>query len=355
MSLQLEIRIQRAQQDLEVALELPAEGITALHGPSGCGKTTLLRVIAGLEPQATGRIQMGDEVWQDGTSFLPPHRRPIGFVFQEASLFAHLDVRGNLQFGWKRVPEEQRRLHWREAAALLGLEEMLDRRVHHLSGGERQRVAIARALAVQPRLLLMDEPLSALDRSSRTTILPYLEQLHRNLALPVVFVSHAVEEVARLADTLVLMERGRVLAQGPTAELASRLDLPLSAGGDAGALVMTEHARFDARDHLTMLRFRGGHFAVPGQVEDDGAPVRLRVLARDVSLTLAAQESTSIQNIFPARVVDHREEGEAQMLVRLDLAGTALLSRVTRKSWRELDLRNGAEVFAQVKSVGLLR
>ncbi|MGB0953587.1 MAG: molybdenum ABC transporter ATP-binding protein [Planctomycetota bacterium] len=354
MSLKLQFRIPRSQQDIDVALELPATGITALFGPSGCGKTSLLRAIAGLERHDVGRLEVAGEVWQGDGVFLAPHRRRIGYVFQEASLFAHLKVQGNLEFGWKRVPAAERRLHWQEAAELLGLEDLLQRRTHTLSGGERQRVAIARALAVQPRLLLMDEPLSALDRESRAAILPYLERLHRELQLPMIYVSHALEEVARLADHLVLMERGQVLAEGPVTQLLSRLDLPLTTGPDAGAMIESRVQAFDPQYHLSTLQFSGGSFAVPGEVLQQGEDVRLRVLARDVSLTLEHQASTSIQNIFAATVVGHRPEGEAQVLVRLDLQGTDLLARVTRKSWQELDLGDGTSVFAQVKSVGLL-
>lgn len=354
MSLQLHFQIPRSHHNIDVALDLPTSGITALFGASGCGKTSLLRAIAGLEQHGVGRISMDGEVWQDAETFVAPHQRPIGYVFQEASLFAHLNVEGNLAFGWKRVPEAQRRLHWKEAAELLGLADLLQKRTHTLSGGERQRVAIARALAVNPRLLLMDEPLSALDRDSRAAILPYLEGLHQALQLPVVYVSHALEEVARLADHLVLMDCGKVVAEGAVSTMLSRLDLPLTTGPDAGALIEATVESFDPQYHLSTLQFPGGAFAVPGEVLQKGEGVRLRVLARDVSLTLEHQASTSIQNIFAAQVVGHRAEGDAQVLVRLDLNGTDLLARVTRKSWQELGLGDGSTVFAQVKSVGLL-
>lgn len=354
MSLHLRFRIPRPAHAIDVDLELPSSGVTALFGASGCGKTSLLRAIAGLEQHDVGRIVMDGEIWQGEGGFVAPHRRPIGYVFQEASLFAHLDVQQNLMFGWKRVPQEERRVHWQEAAELLGLEDLLSRRTHTLSGGERQRVAIARALAVNPRLLLMDEPLSALDRDSRAAILPYLERLHAELQLPVLYVSHALEEMARLADHLVLMERGKVLAEGSITSMLARLDLPLSAGQDAGSMIEASVVSFDPQYHLTSLRFPGGTFAVPGQVLTEGQAIRLRVLARDVSLTLEQQGSTSIQNIFPAEVQGHRAEGDAQVLVRLLLKETVMLARVTRKSWQELGLGDGSRVFAQVKSVGLL-
>ncbi|MGA7303844.1 MAG: molybdenum ABC transporter ATP-binding protein, partial [Rhodothermales bacterium] len=219
MTIDARFHIERDAFDMDVDLSVPAYGVTALFGPSGCGKTTLLRAIAGLERHSGGFLKVGDSIWQDQDVFLPPHRRPIGYVFQEASLFPHLSVRGNLDYGKKRVPDSERLLPLDQAVALLGIEPLLERKPNSLSGGERQRVAIARALAVSPRLLLMDEPLASLDLQRKQEILPYIESLRRELEIPVIYVSHLPDEVARLADHMVLLEAGRVRASGSVQEL----------------------------------------------------------------------------------------------------------------------------------------
>jgi len=354
MNIQARFNIRRGDFTLDLDLEFPARGVTALFGPSGCGKTTLLRAMAGLEHDPDGYCRVQDEVWQDGGQFLPPHRRPLGYVFQEASLFPHLSVRRNLEYGLKRVPAERRRVGLDEAAELLGVQRLLERRPKGLSGGERQRVAIARALLTSPRLLLMDEPLAALDRASKREILPYLERLHDELAMPVLYVSHSAEEVARLADHLVLLEAGRLRADGPIGELLTRLDLAREQGAEAEAVIQARVAGHDAEFHLSYLEFPGGRFCVARNSLPEGQPARLRVLARDVSLTLERQSGTSILNIFPATVDGLAEDGPAQMLVRLDIGGTPLLSRITRKSASVLELAPGRQVYAQVKAVALV-
>jgi len=220
MTLALSVMLARRGFALEVDCEIPGRGITALFGRSGCGKTTLLRCIAGLERIARAQIRFNGDIWQDDTHFIPTHRRSVGYVFQESSLFPHLDVRGNLEFGLRRVPAAQRRIRFDEAVTLLGLEALLKQRAQQLSGGERQRVAIARALLTSPQLLLMDEPLSSLDQTSKAEILPHLERLHDELSIPVLYVSHALGEVMRLADHLVMLDAGRVQAAGPLQEVA---------------------------------------------------------------------------------------------------------------------------------------
>jgi len=241
MSASILARLTLARDDftLDVDLQLPGSGISALFGHSGSGKTSCLRCLAGLERAASAYIEVNGEVWEDSASgfFLPPHRRPIGYVFQEASLFPHLSVRANLEFGWRRVPAAQRKVSLEQACALLGIGHLLERRPATLSGGEAQRVGIARALLSSPRLLLLDEPLAALDGPRKREILPYLEHLHEELQIPLVYVSHAQDEVARLADYLVLLEQGKVLASGPIIETLARLDLPLAQGDDAGVVL----------------------------------------------------------------------------------------------------------------------
>jgi len=346
--------IQKGDFRLDLDLNLPAHGISSVFGPSGCGKTTLLRAIAGLESHKDGFLKVGETLWQDKNLFIPPHRRPLGYVFQEASLFTHLSVRGNLEYGLKRIPPVERRIGLQQAVDLLAIGPLLERSVTHLSGGERQRVAIARALAVSPRLLLMDEPLAALDQKRRQEILPYLESLHDELDIPVIYVSHSPDEVARLADHLVLLDNGRITAVGEIQDMLTRLDLPLSHGNDAEALIKATVAEHDDQYHLTHLDFPGGRFTVTRKDLPLGHAVRLRVAARDVSLTLEHQQRTSILNIFPARVDEITSDGKAQVMVRLMVEDVPLLARITRKSASVLDLQPGKRIYAQTKSVALL-
>jgi len=354
LSIETRFRIERPAFVLDVAGSFPGEGVTAVFGPSGCGKTTLLRAIAGLERDDGGYCRVGDKVWQGEGLFLPTHRRPLGYVFQEPSLFPHLTVRRNLEYGLKRVPAAERRVDLAQAVELLGVKALLNRLPGGLSGGERQRVAIARALLASPRLLLMDEPLAALDRRSKAEILPFLEGLHAELAMPIVYVSHALDEVTRLADHLVLMEEGRIRAAGPVAAMLTRLDLPLAHGDDAEAVVEARVVGHDEEYHLTELEFPGGRIAVSREALPLGHRVRLRFLARDVSLTLERQTGTSILNILPVVVTAVAEETSSQMMVRLDAEGVPLLARVTRKSAETLSLAPGRQVFAQIKSVALV-
>lgn len=340
---------------LDVDAQFPARGVTALFGPSGSGKTTLLRCIAGLE-HAQGSLQVGDEVWQDEQNFLPVERRPLGYVFQEASLFPHLSVRANLEYGYRRIQPAARKVQAEQVIEWLGLRPLVDRRdPAQLSGGERQRVAIGRALLTSPRLLLLDEPLSALDTASKQEILPYLERLHRELNIPLLYVSHALDEVARLADYLLLLERGRVIADGALETTLARIDLPTAHYDDAGAVIEAVVLRHDAAYHLTQLDYGAGTLWVGQTAQAAGSRVRARVLARDVSIALQHAHDTSISNILPARIAEIRDEGADKVLLRLALGERhMLLSRITRRSRDLLDLRVGLEVFAQVKSVALM-
>ncbi len=342
--------------ELDVSLDLPGRGISALFGPSGSGKTTILRCIAGLERPRVAALVVDGCVWHDETAglFVPTHRRPLGYVFQEASLFPHLSVLGNIHYGRSRVPEAERRVSLDHAVDLLGIGELLDRLPDRLSGGERQRVAIARALATSPRLLLMDEPLAALDLERRREVLPYLERLHGELEIPVIYVSHQPDEVARLADHLVLLDGGRVTASGPLEELLTRLDLPIAHGDTAGTVIETTVAGHEEAFHLTTLEFAAGRISIPRQDLRPGTRQRLRVLARDVSITLSPQVGTSILNILPATISGLGEEAPGQVMVRLDVAGSPLLARVTAKSVAQLGLLEGRKVYVQIKGMALL-
>ncbi len=351
------LRETRGAFTLDAAFEAPRRGVTAIFGPSGSGKTTVLRCIAGLHRAAEGYVKIADEVWQDEHRFRPAHQRPIGYVFQEASLFSHLDVRGNLLFGASGASGEAL-LSFAQAVDLLGLEKFLDRAPHSLSGGERQRVAIGRALLSRPRLLLMDEPLSALDRAAREEILPFLEQLHERVSLPILYVTHDMGEVERLADHIVLMEKGRVIGAGPLAEIQSDPNLPLMGARDAAVSLEGEVVAHDAAYGLATLAVAGGSFTVPARSALVGERRRLRILAGDVSLALSAPADSTIVNILPARILDARANGD-QMTVLLGLgadgAGAHLLARVTRRSWNQLSLAPGLALHAQVKGAALER
>ena len=339
---------------LDVDLSLPGRGVTALFGHSGSGKTTLLRCIAGLERAPAGFLSFKGEIWQDDTTWLPTHQRPLGYVFQEASLFPHLTVWGNLKYGQRRVSAQQK-VGLDQAIELLGIGHLLDRKPDRLSGGERQRVGIARALAVSPRILLMDEPLAALDLQRKQEILPYLERLHDELDIPVLYVSHSPDEVARLADDLVAMEGGRVLANGPLRDTLARLDLPIRLGEDVGVVLDAVVGERDDAWHLARVDFPGGSLWTRERGMPLGRRVRVRVLARDVSLAQQRQEHTSILNLLPGRVdaiADDDHPGLA--LVRVQVGESFLLARVTKRSAAALGVASGLPVWVQVKSVALL-
>ena len=363
--LKLKARLDRKGFALDVDIRLPGHGITALFGPSGSGKTSCLRVLAGLERSAHGHVQISDRVWQDSERgvFVPTHQRAIGYVFQEASLFEHLTVEGNLRFGFDRTPAAERRHDWRHGLELLGIGHLLQRRPHELSGGERQRVAIARALAASPRVLLMDEPLAALDAARKAEILPWLEQLHEALDLPVVYVTHSADEVARLADHVVLLEAGRVRTEGGVTEMMIRADLPLSQGDHAGAVLMARTSQSMAQDQLCAVQLACGHLLLMpdrgGRARPADTPVRVRVMARDVSLSLDRPLNSSVLNILEATVTALEPDGPGQVLVSLDIApdglSTVLLARISQLSARRLEIEPGRRVYAQVKGVAMVR
>jgi len=338
---------------LDAAFEAPGQGITALFGPSGCGKTSLLRSIAGLEPAARGHVSINGVVWQDDQHSIPTHQRELGYVFQEASLFPHLSVMGNLQFGRKRS-HVKARIDLDALIDLLGIAPLLQRKPESLSGGERQRVGIARALAVNPQLLLMDEPLAALDLARKKEILPYLERLHRELKLPVLYVTHSPDEVVRLANHIVVLETGRVVASGSLVDTLSRIDLPIRLGDDLGAVLNATVADIDPQWKLARLDFAGGVFWTRAQQLVVGDDVRVRVLARDVSIARDKPTASTIQNVLSARITDIvNDDQEGLMLVRVMVGESALIARVTQRSVAELKLELGQSVWIQVKSVAL--
>ena len=339
---------------LAVDLNLPGRGVTALFGPSGSGKTTLLRCIAGLDRSA-GRLSVNGQIWQDERRFLPTHKRPLGYVFQDANLFAHLSVRHNLEYGMRRVDRRGLQATLDRAIELLGIGHLLDRKPDRLSGGERQRVAMARALAVNPRLLLMDEPLAALDLARKKEILPFLERLHEALDIPVLYVTHAPDEVMRLADHLVVMADGNAVASGPLTDILARLDLPIRLGEEAAVVLNARIAERDPQWHLARAEFPGGALWARDMGIAEGCNVRLRVLARDVSLALEEPPQSSIQNRLQG-VVTALGVGEhpAVQLVRVAIGPSAVLSRLTRRSADALGLDVGKPVWVQIKSVAII-
>jgi molybdate transport system ATP-binding protein len=346
---------------LDARFSFPSKGLTALFGPSGCGKTSVLRCIAGLNTLDFGLFEIGGEIWQNRRTFLPPHKRALGYVFQDANLFPHLSARGNLLYGAKRAgrahanASDPSPVDFDDLVALLGIGHLLDRAPANLSGGERQRVAIGRALLAQPKILLMDEPLSALDQQNKNEIMPYLERLHDTLSIPVLYVTHALDEVTRLADHMVLMGEGRVMASGPLADVLSRLDLPFQQDDAAGVAIDALINERDTRWHLALAEFPGGSLWIRDPGLPLGGKVRLRILARDVSLASERLEGASILNLLSAKVMEVAPgDHPAVVLARVNVNGTPFVARLTARSADTLGLAPGQETWMQVKTVTVL-
>ena len=352
--IQIAYTLRRENFTLDVDFDMPLRGITAVFGASGAGKTSLLRCIAGLEYPKTGKLVVAGDVWQDNSSRTSRavHERDIGYVFQEPRLFAHLDVRGNIEYGLRRR-EHNGAPDIDHVIGMLGLERLLNRRTDELSGGEAQRVAIARALLCAPRFVLMDEPLASLDQKRKDEILPFLDRLHAEAGVPIIYVSHNIDEVCRLCDHLVLIDDGRVVADGELQSVLVRMDVPLLSGEQAGSVIQGKVQAYDEKDDLTRLHFSGGDIWVPGKAGVDGSILRLRIRANDVSLCRAMPEQSTILNILPAVIEAVQPNQGSSMLVRLVLGKDRVVARVTRRSIRELELREGEEVFAQIKSVAV--
>lgn len=339
---------------LDVDFAVPMHGITALFGPSGCGKTSILRSVAGLN-RIPGRIAVGEELWQDGKRFVPTHQRALGYVFQEASLFSHLSVRQNLTYGEKRARGVEKHVRFDEIVDLLGISHLIERLPENLSGGERQRVSIGRALLSQPRLLLMDEPLSALDRMAKDEILPYFEALHANLRIPILLVSHDISEVERLADHLVLLRQGQLVASGPLNEVLSAPESPLAARRDFAAVLPATVARNEP-DGIAVLDIAGRELLVLADRLKQHDAVRVRIAASDVSIARKRHEDSSILNAIDARIVGIEALSDSEASVRLDIGVTheaPIRARITRRSLTALGLAEGQTVVAQIKSVSL--
>lgn len=332
--------------------------LTALFGPSGSGKTSLINIIAGLARPERGRIVVDGRVLVDTERkiFVPRHRRRVGLVFQDARLFPHMSVLGNLRYGRFFTPQSQRYASEEAVVELLGIGHLLGRRPSGLSGGERQRVAIGRALLASPQLLLMDEPLASLDEARKAEILPYIERLRDEMRIPIVYVSHSVAEVARLASEVVVLSAGRVAAHGPAAAIMQRLDLlPVEERGEGGSVIEAIVSRHDDTFDMTVLASVAGNIRVPRLDAPPGAPVRLRIRARDVIIATERPLGLSALNILPGRIASINAGEGGSMEVRIDCNGTAILSRITRQSLEMLGLSPGREVFGVIKTISFDR
>jgi molybdate transport system ATP-binding protein len=345
---------------LQASLEIPFEGVTAIFGPSGCGKTTFLRCVAGLERSSNGVVKCGDALWQDEAQgvFLPISRRSLGYVFQEPRLFPHLSVRSNLEFGLKRIPREQRKLSFEQIIEILGIQNILDRRPYHLSGGEQQRVAIGRALLTNPDLLLMDEPLSSLDARRKRELLPFIHRLDAELRIPIIYVTHSLQEILQLATTVVLLKDGHVTGVGPLSEVLSQIDArSFMEDNPIGAVIDTTVVAQESEFGLTKLTFGGRHLYVPHQEKPIGERLRVQIHSRDVSIVTSPPAfQSSVLNMLEATVIEIIAIGQDQNYpfvdVKLDI-GWPLLATITRKSLASLDLQPGQRVYAQIKTVAL--
>jgi molybdate transport system ATP-binding protein len=353
------IAFRRPGFGLETAFELADRGVTTLSGKSGSGKTTLLRCLAGLEHPQQGRIAWGGELWFDAARGIdvPAHHRAVGYVMQDSHLFPHLSVRGNLEYGAKRSGGRDSAADFGQLTENLGLTPLLERHVTNLSGGERQRVAIGRALLSRPRLLLLDEPVSALDVVGTAEVLDTLERVLAALPIPCVYVSHDLREAARLADRMLWLDGGRIAADGPAAQVLSDPRLPFAQEEEAESVVAGRIESVDAAAGLARIEFAGGELWIAAGDAPAGRKVRVQIRARDVSLALRRPEAISVLNILEGSVVDVTDarNSPSQALVRVDAGGCLLLSRVTRRSVAELGLAPGIKVWALVKSAAITR
>ena len=339
--------------NFDVDLQLPASGITVVFGPSGSGKTTLLRCLAGFEK--SGRLEIAGEVWQDKNKFLPPNDRAIGMVFQESRLFPHLKVRENLLYGYKRTPADSRKLHLGGVARVLALENLLDRGIEKLSGGEKQRVALGRALLTSPQLLLMDEPLAALDTQRKVEIIPFIRKIEQELSIPIIYVTHSMSEVLQLVDTMVILKEGKVMKSGPVEKVFSDIHLRDAIGDEhSGAILDTTVLEHDTEFGITRLDFMGQELSVPLQSIEPGEGLRVHIHSKDVSLATQPPEGlTSVLNILRTNVKKIGKNVGYSVDIELD-AGRPLLATITRKSLSNLNLQPGQSIYALIKAIRMV-
>lgn len=346
---------------LDIDTVIPSQGVTVIFGGSGSGKTTFLRCIAGLEKAPCGVVKINQQIWQEGTCFVPTHKRELGYVFQEASLFEHLTAQNNLRYAIKRSGQKQDNAFLQQVIDVLGIAGILIKYPSQLSGGERQRVAIARALLIKPKILLMDEPLASLDKARKQEILPYLERLHQSFNIPILYVTHSIDEVVRLADYVLIMQNGKLAAEGSLTELFSRIDIPLGVTEDLGAVLECQFTQLDDKWNLAQVSFDGAHLWLPltanfQQKINQHAKFRVRILASDISISLVAPVDISTLNVIEAKVAYISNEHKAGLSVlSLEVGQSKLLASLTTKSVHELGLKPGNKVWAMIKSVAIVR
>ena len=339
--------------NFDVDLKLPTSGITVVFGPSGSGKTTLLRCLAGFEK--SGSLEIGGEVWQDKNKSIPVNQRAIGMVFQESRLFPHLKVRENLLYGYKRTPSDSRKLHLEEVVHVLALENLLERSIEKLSGGEKQRVALGRALLTSPKLLLMDEPLVALDAQRKVEILPFIRKIEQELSIPIIYVTHSMSEVLQLVDTMVILKEGKVIKSGPVEKVFSDIQLRDAIGDEhSGAILDTTVLGHDIEFGITRLDFMGQELSVPLQNTAPGQGLRVHIHSKDVSLATQPPEGlTSVLNILKTKVKKIGGNAGYSVDIQLD-AGRPLLATITRKSLCNLNLQPGQSIYALIKAIRMV-
>ena len=348
------VSVRKQLGDFRIDAEFASRGhVTAIFGCSGAGKTTLVDIIAGLLRPDEGTVKVDDDVLVDIAAgvIVPARRRRVGYVFQDSRPFPHMLVRSNLLYGRHAAPDTKRWAHIDPIVDLLGIGHLLDRRPASLSGGEKQRVAIGRALLAAPQLLLMDEPMAAIDQSRQSEILPYLDRLRSEMHLPIVYVSHAVEEIARIADTVVVVDAGRVLATGPTADILTRLDLAPLAETEPGVILAATVTIIDTARQVATVAHPAGQLSVPGISAPIGSEVRLRIHARDVAIAIGELGRLSIRNRLPATITEITSADTAAIDLKLDIAGSTLLARLTADAVEDLGLTTGSKVTALIKAM----
>jgi len=351
-TVQLKYEVQRADFSLAVALDIPMQGVTGIFGASGAGKTTLLRCIAGLEDAPGGDLVVAGERWQGEDVSRPVHERNIGYVFQEPRLFGHLQVGANIEYGMRRRSSKAGP-DFAAVVELLGLEALLERWPNELSGGESQRVAIARALLRAPEFVLMDEPLASLDASRKDEILPFLDRLHAESSIPVIYVSHNLEEICRLCDHLVILDDGRVVADGELQSVLVQMDVPQLVGEEAGSVIVGSVASYDEKYDLTLMSFSGGKLWLPGRLGGMSDNLRLRIRANDISLSRSRPAETTVLNLLDVVIEEIQARLGPTLLVRLAVGQERLIARITRRSCEELSLQPGDKVVAQIKAAAV--
>lgn len=351
--LQIKIQAKLHKKDffLDADFCVPLEGITAIWGASGCGKTTLLRVIAGLEPNAKANICIGKKQWQTQNSFIPAHQRSIGYVFQESGLFPHLNIRDNVEYGYRRTPVNKRKLRLADLIKIMNIEEFLDKMPFQLSGGQRQRVAMAQSLATSPQLLLLDEPLSALDQHGKRNIIQSLKTLKNELHIPIIYVSHSHDEITSLANHIVFVDQGKVSATGAVNDVLTRPDLPFVYESNSASVIAARVTSHDEEYGLTRINFEGLEMLVPQMDLDIGQAMRIKVFASDISLNTTKSKTSTILNILPAHIHAMNKLDRTRMLITLKIGEQFITAHITQKSVDALHLRNEMNIYAQIKTL----